>query len=293
MGEKREQFFYCRGPLCWGAFLILLAVAYPDMAAVIRVYQGLGEIMWGRLIWAAFVVLLGGIYPFCLWGIRIKVNESGIGVEKLFKSSLPFVKWNGLKEVREGKMGMNRWLVLKSDGGKANIGMLEMGKKQYDLLCGLVEEFLQEAHSDMLDESGKLAPPDSKKVMRRRLLWVLPLAVLFSVGIQNFRSFIRMPIPDNKEIGMILYCGIRHERDVGKARGYLDAPDFDFLEKMLRDPEGTISRGDWDPDIDTDHAIGCLKAGGFLAHLPGTAEEWLEAGSNSRSRAVMLERLKK
>lgn len=38
-------------------------------------------------------------------------------------------------------------------------------------------------------------------------------------------------------MGLILYCGIRHERNVEKARDYLDGDTIEFLERALKHPD--------------------------------------------------------
>lgn len=293
MKGEGEQVFYCRNIWCWWPVLVVLVFVCVKVEKVIRVYVGLGEIVWGSLALAAFIILVGTCYFFYLWSVRIRINEAGIGVERIFKPSFPFVKWNGVTEVKEGKIGMNRWLVLKSDKGKVNIGMLEVGKKQYDLLCRLTETSLKENNPGILDKSGRLAALDSKKMMRRRLFWVVPLAVCIGVSTGHVHSFSLFSVPGNREMGMILYCGIRHERDVEKARRYLDAPTFDWLESMSKEPERALLLQYGEITRDEAYAIGCLKAGGLLTWLSGTAEDWLKLANVSHSSRLILERLKK
>ena len=86
-------------------------------------------------------------------------------------------------------------------------------------------------------------------------------------------------------MGLILYCGIRHERNVEKARDYLDGDTIEFLERALKHPDlvkpyGRILYGDSSRYLERYgrevYLVGCLKAGGLLKDVPGTAEDWLK-----------------
>ena len=78
-------------------------------------------------------------------------------------------------------------------------------------------------------------------------------------------------------MGLILYCGIRHERNVEKARDYLDGDTIEFLERALKHPDlvkpyGRILYGDSSRYLERYgrevYLVGCLKAGGLLKDVP-------------------------
>lgn len=287
MKEQEQVAFYNQVTWCWGLPLLLAACALPNLLEVIRVYRGLEEVLWGSLWWAAAFLLAGVACFLFTWRFRAVAGSKGMAVRRFLQPDL-FLDWRRVNEAREGEMGMNRWLALESDAGKVNFGRMEVGKENYDLLRAVVREKLENASGSALDEAGNFLPLERRKVLFRMVLYMIPLIFLV-VLVSGRRSASRTAVPDDVDMGLILYCGIRHERDVEKARAYLDNDTLKVAEWVLRHPEMVHphqGRPWFGRDGREAYLVGCLKAGGFLDQVPGTAEEWLKRGG-ALSQAIL------
>lgn len=266
------------------------------MWKIISVYRGLGEVEWSMVACVAVIVVLAIDGFFQMRWLRVRVNALGVVARRFLRPPLS-MNWDQVTEARQGKMGMNEVLTLQSSAGRLVLGMPALGKAQYEQMISLVREGLMSGNPSVLDVSGKLQPLVGKKIFWTSLWHTLPWIVIYAVFATIALSLLDN-VPDRKDMGLILYCGIRHERDVEKARHYLDGETLESLEWIQWHPDvvarkrpGLFFTKDEAPyDLIWGDLIGCLKAGGLLEHVPGTAEEWLSK-SGDRSSNVMLRRL--
>lgn len=297
-GQRKDIFCNLAG-WPWGLLLVMAACALPDLLKVIRVYRGLEEILWPNLLWAASVLLIGALCFFFMRRFQARVGESGITVTRFLRPPL-FMDWRCVRHASCGRIGANEWLVLKSNDKMVKIGRMELGKGRYDLLCGMVKEKLRQFHQGALREDGEFLPLDSRKLMRRNILYMIPVALCCGwIGGSRPSG---ADMPGREDMGLILYCGIRHERNVEKARNYLDGNTIEFLERALKHPDlvkpyDRIHDGDFFSCPERygrdAYLIGSLKAGGLLKDVPGTAEDWLNKGVFYRPAHAILRRLER
>lgn len=297
---KEEGSHVFRLNMAWRWIPVIFVIcACPDLWEAIRIYRGLGEVVWGRTLWAAMLLLTGAFYCFYYWRFRLNVDGAGIRVRHFLRPSL-FLAWSCVTEAFQGKDGINEWLVLKSDAGKICAGKLELGKRRYGQLCSLVQERLTSTDQGALHEEGGFLPLDGREMKWERWRYHRCLPLLLFCIIGALHPVDRDSLPEDMDIGLILYCGIRHERDVEKAASYLDGNTMELLAQALNRPEMILP---WDemPHGESSryfgrkekeaYLVGCLKAGGLLKEVPGTAEQWLRYGRFYRPEHAILRRL--